>query len=215
MTQIKLIDLMPYVVALSLGLCAAASTAGCTEERAKAVAPSPEQETLEVNTKLQDKAEEAIELSNIKPPKKQIPVEEASVSKDTVEKELPDHEPMDPVYEATLLENEGIMLRRLKTTQEIDKREPVFDASSFPVGTDRIYAFMDVRNDTDEEQKLTVNFIGPEDQVRGGIEVVIPAKVQRWRTWAYSRNIQAKGEWEAEVRSVEGTLLGAIRFDVE
>lgn len=219
-THIKPIDLIPYLVAFSLGLCVVASTAGCTEERAKAVAPPEVQaKSAKSNVVMQQKLEEAIELSSVsttKPiAKAAVPVESPKPAEERLDKESATQPVPAPIYEATLLDHDGLLLKRLKTTSEIENREPVTEASTFSAGIGRVYAFMEVRNDTDEEQVLTTNFIGPQGQVRGGVEITIPPKVPRWRTWAYSSHVQRTGQWEVEVRTSEGSLLGTIAFDVE
>jgi len=62
---------------------------------------------------------------------------------------------------------------------------------------------------------LFVHFIGPQGKVSGGIELEIPASAPRWRTWAYTRNFDAPGLWRVEIRDAEGSLLGALPFEVE
>lgn len=120
-----------------------------------------------------------------------------------------------PSYEAQLFEGDGISLRRLAMAPEIEAREPVAVLSQFKAGGGRVYAFVDAINETDEAQDLTVNFIGPEGQVRGGIVVSVPAKSPRWRTWAYSETMRAAGEWTTEIRTADNALLGSLRFDVD
>ncbi|UCH30342.1 MAG: DUF2914 domain-containing protein, partial [Myxococcales bacterium] len=60
-----------------------------------------------------------------------------------------------------------------------------------------------------------VHFIGPEGQVSGGIELVIPASAPRWRTWAYTRYAKKPGLWRVEIRDVNGSLIAALPFEVE
>ncbi len=74
-----------------------------------------------------------------------------------------------------------------------------------------MYAFVEVRNESEDDKTLLVHFIGPEGQVSGGI----PASTPRWRTWAYTRNATKPGLWRVEIRSEDGTLVGALPFEVE
>ena len=80
---------------------------------------------------------------------------------------------------------------------------------------ERVYAFVEVRNDSERDETLLVHFIGPDGQVSGGIELRIPASTPRWRTWAYTRNANEPGLWRVEIRSEDGALLGALPFEVE
>jgi Protein of unknown function (DUF2914) len=36
-----------------------------------------------------------------------------------------------------------------------------------------------------------------------------------WRTWAHTRHAKATGLWRVEIRSVEGSLLASVPFEVE
>jgi hypothetical protein len=51
--------------------------------------------------------------------------------------------------------------------------------------------------------------------VSGGVELEIPASVPRWRTWAYTRHAKTPGLWRVEIRDDEGTLMGALPFEIE
>lgn len=218
MTRTRIIDLMPFVVAFSLGFCTVLSSAGCAEERARAagevVDPPLKTDEGDKTKELTNALEKALEASA--KPTAMAAEPKSEPIETTVDREVsaPKSEPVKPVYEASFTQNEGIYLQRLKTASEIENREPVMETSSFEVGAERIYVFMDVRNDTDEEQKLIVNFIGPDERVRGGIEMEVPPSVPRWRTWAYTRKIKVDGQWLAEVRLADGTLLGSVPFEV-
>lgn len=120
-----------------------------------------------------------------------------------------------PAFEPELENIEGLMIRRLLTTSEISGREPVGATSSFSSQDDRIYAFVEVSNETEWPKKLLVHFIGPNADVTGGIELEIPASVPRWRTWAYTKHFDQPGLWRVEIRDEEGHLVGALPFEVE
>lgn len=120
-----------------------------------------------------------------------------------------------PAFEPELESIGGLMIRRLLTTSEISGREPVGATSSFSSQDDRIYAFVEVSNETEWPKKLLVHFIGPNANVTGGIELEIPASVPRWRTWAYTKFFDQPGLWRVEIRDEEGHLVGALPFEVE
>ena len=109
----------------------------------------------------------------------------------------------------------GLDIRRFATTAEIDGREPVAPTAVFDSGVERIYAFFDISNESDEAQSLLVYFIGPNAKASGGIELEIPASVPRWRTWAYTRHAKQPGLWRVEVRDLDGELVGALPFEVQ
>ena len=126
--------------------------------------------------------------------------------------------PDEPETEKPLVETEsagGLDIRRFATTAEIDEREPVAPTAVFDSGVERIYAFFDISNESDEAESLLVYFIGPNARVSGGVELEIPASVPRWRTWAYTRHAKQVGLWRVEVRDLDGELVGALPFEVQ
>jgi hypothetical protein len=142
------------------------------------------------------------------------------VSDDRFEQETPEiAEPM-PVQDTRAFEPElggsdGLTIHRLVTATGVDEREPVAPSAFFGPHDARIYAFVEASNESHEEEILTVHFIGPDRQVSGGIELRIPAEAPRWRTWAFTEHAREPGLWRVEIRSSEGSLVGALPFEVE
>lgn len=120
-----------------------------------------------------------------------------------------------PSFEPELETFDGLTIQRLVTAPEVERREPLAASSVFGPHDERVYAFVEVRNESEEDKTLLVHFIGPDGQVSGGIELRIPAATPRWRTWAYTRNARKPGLWRVEIRSDDGTLIGALPFEVE
>jgi len=120
-----------------------------------------------------------------------------------------------PSFEPELESVDGLTIQRLVTAPAVERREPLAASSVFGPHDERVYAFVEVRNESEDDKILLVHFIGPEGQVSGGIELRIPAAAPRWRTWAYTRNATMPGLWRVEIRSEDGTLVGALPFEVE
>jgi len=118
-------------------------------------------------------------------------------------------------FEPELRSMAGLSIQRLVTSSKIEGREPVAASSVLRQDDERVYAFVEVRNESEDAQALMAYFIGPDGQLSGGIELRIPAAVPRWRTWAYTRHAKKPGLWHVEIRGVDGTLLGALAFEVE
>ncbi len=127
--------------------------------------------------------------------------------------ELPLEEPRS--FEPELETFDGLTIERLITAPEVERREPVAATSVFGHHDERVYAFVEVSNTSEEDKSVLVHFVGPEGQVSGGIELRIPAAAPRWRTWAYTRHATKPGLWRVEIRSKDGTLIGALPFEVE
>jgi len=176
---------------------------GCTE------AELPKSEAIEQATSTEPTLTSTVATPTPAEEKKPEPPVEAAEAKPEVEAQ--------PVAssEPTLQSMEGLTIKRLVTAPAIEHREPVAASSVFGHHDETVYAFVDVSNESEEEKTLMVHFIGPNEQASGGIELRIPPKVPRWRTWAYNKHAKKPGLWRVEIRSVDGTVLGALPFEVE
>jgi hypothetical protein len=121
----------------------------------------------------------------------------------------------DRSFDPDLQSEDGLTIQRLVTASGIEDREPVAASSVFRSDDERVYAFIEVSNASAEDEALMAHFIRPDGRVSGGIELRIPATAPRWRTWAYTRHAKETGLWRVEIRSVEGSLLAAVPFEVE
>jgi hypothetical protein len=176
---------------------------GCTE------AELPKSEAIEQATSTEPTLTSTVATPTPAEEKKPEPPVEAAEAKPEVEAQ--------PVAssEPTLQSMDGLTIKRLVTAPAIEHREPVAASSVFGHHDETVYAFVDVSNESEEEKTLMVHFIGPDEQASGGIELRIPPKVPRWRTWAYNKHAKKPGLWRVEIRSVDGTVLGALPFEVE
>ena len=154
-------------------------------------------------------------LTSTSPPAAPKPVEEKKPEPSAPEVEEPQPVEEAHPFEPDLQSVDGITIVRLITAPEVEHREPVAPSAVFRGHEERVYAFVEVSNESDEEKVLWVHFIGPDGQVSGGIELDIPSAVPRWRTWAHTRHAKKPGLWRVEIRSADGTLLGALPFEVE
>ena len=119
-----------------------------------------------------------------------------------------------PLYEPTLQSDDGIAIRWLITASNIEGREPVGASPVFADDEERVYAFLELSNESSEARTVKVFFMSPSGKVRGGVELELPANAPRWRTWAYTRFADELGLWRVEVRSSAGALLGSLPFEI-
>ena len=143
------------------------------------------------------------------------PVEEKKPERSVLDVEQPPVVEEERLFEPDLQSADGITIRRLITAPAIEHREPVAASAVFGRHEERVYAFIEVSNESTEDKVLLVHFIGPEGHVSGGIELDIPSASPRWRTWAHTRHAKKPGLWRVEIRTADGTLLGALPFEVE
>ena len=154
-------------------------------------------------------------LTSTAPSVSSKPIEEKKSEPTVVEVEKAPPVKEEPSFEPVLQEMEGLTIRRLITAPEVEHREPVAASSVFGRNDELVYAFVEVSNESEEGKTLLVHFIGPDGQVSGGIELEIPPAVPRWRTWARTKHAKKPGLWRVEIRAADGTLLGALPFEVE
>lgn len=128
-----------------------------------------------------------------------------------------------PVATTTLEHREHttgtLRIRRIEVGTGIDEREPTGVDDHFSASQGQLYVFLDLSNRQGEAQDVIVTF-EPEHPSRtatvtGLVTLHVPANAVRHRTWAWSRNVHAVGNWSAVVRDEQGLELGRSEFEVE
>jgi hypothetical protein len=110
---------------------------------------------------------------------------------------------------------EPLRVRRLVLARGVHEREPVDAATHFVAGkTQRIYAFVEIRNPTGQGDEVFVSFERRDaSQPAGQIRLQVGA-APRWRTWAYTRNADKPGSYKAVVRDARGQVIAEAPFEV-
>jgi hypothetical protein len=105
-------------------------------------------------------------------------------------------------------------VKRLVLTHGVSAREPSDSATTFKTNDDRVYVFVEIDNPKKAEGRILVSFEPPV----GSPQAEIPLKVgdtARFRTWAFTRQAHAAGNWAVVVRDPQGRELARERFTVE
>lgn len=112
-----------------------------------------------------------------------------------------------------------VRIARLVLATDVVDRAPVGAATTFRAAdTERLFAFLEVRNDAATESELVVIFRRTDStdrDERGGVSLIVPAAQRRFRTWSFTRHAKAAGAWEAVVRTADGRELARAPFVVE
>ncbi|HEY8078227.1 MAG TPA: DUF2914 domain-containing protein [Labilithrix sp.] len=103
---------------------------------------------------------------------------------------------------------------RLVLAHGIDSHEPQQPSSTFKTHDDRVYAFVELQNPTKAAGKIEVVFEPPQGAALAPITLDFGDSA-RFRTWAFTRQAHAAGEWGVVVRDDKGRLLAHETFRVE
>ena len=107
---------------------------------------------------------------------------------------------------------EAPLVKRLVIASDIEEREPVELASAKV--NEPIVAFVELNNKHDTESDIVVTFEHESGKKVGYVELTVPPKSPRFRTWGRTRNIKDAGEWTAIVSTKSGEELARKSFTV-
>ena len=109
-----------------------------------------------------------------------------------------------------------LAVKRFVIASAVESREPVL-AESVSVSTRPLFAFAELENAGDYEQKVRVTFElqGEKEKRVGHVELAIPASSSRWRTWAKTQLFDTPGQWVAVLRDEQGHELARTPFEVK
>lgn len=125
--------------------------------------------------------------------------------KDEKEKEVPKERTSETTSAAPLV-------KRLIIASDIKEREPV-ELTDAQV-EQPVVAFVELKNAEETDMGVVVTFEHEDGKKVGFVELTVPGKSPRYRTWARTRNIKTPGEWTAIVTSASGEELARKTFQV-
>ncbi|MBL9023197.1 MAG: DUF2914 domain-containing protein [Myxococcales bacterium] len=106
-----------------------------------------------------------------------------------------------------------LKVKRIQFAESIEAREPVDPEETFASSElDKLYAFVELTNETKQKSKIVVRFIPP-----SGSSTKVTLDVgdkSRWRTWALRRGVKAVGTWTVVVTDAAGDEIGRRTFEV-
>lgn len=109
-----------------------------------------------------------------------------------------------------------VRVRRLVVTRGIEAREPIDEIEVLQADErlDRVWAFVELANAGDASGAVTVTFEREGGPITGIVDLEVPARTGRWRTWAFSRGVTEAGSWTAVVRDEDHRVLAEQPFEV-
>lgn len=106
-----------------------------------------------------------------------------------------------------------LKVKRIQFSESIAAREPVDPEETFAGSeVDKLYAFIELTNETKQKTKVVVRFIPPSGS-SSKVTLDVGDK-SRWRTWALRRGVKAVGTWTVVVSDAEGEEIGRRTFEV-
>jgi hypothetical protein len=110
-----------------------------------------------------------------------------------------------------------LAVKRFVIASAVEAREPVL-AESVTVSKRPLFAFAELENAGDYEQKVRVTFELQGESAKGKsvghVELAVPASSARWRTWAKTQLVDTPGQWAAVLRDEQGRELARTPFEV-
>lgn len=108
-----------------------------------------------------------------------------------------------------------LTIRRGVLTRRVVEREPA-PVSALRLGQpdEPIIAFFELTNASSRPARLVVTFIHERGEEVGFVELHVPERRERWRTWAETRRVRRPGQWQVVVRTLEGEEVGRVDFVV-
>lgn len=107
-----------------------------------------------------------------------------------------------------------LKVTRLVVSRGIAGREPLAPASSFSSAeVDRIYAFVELANESQIPSQISVTFTPPAGRALQRIPLEVGAQ-RRFRTWATTRKARAAGVWSVSVSDAAGNELARTSFTI-
>ncbi len=110
-----------------------------------------------------------------------------------------------------------LAVKRFVIASAVESREPVL-AESVSVSTRPLFAFAELENAGDYQQKVRITFELQGERAKsksvGHVELAVPGSSARWRTWAKTELIDTPGQWAAVLRDEKGNELARTPFEV-
>jgi len=105
-----------------------------------------------------------------------------------------------------------VKLDRFVVCANVENREPVGEADTFPATTEKVFAFVELKEVAADTEIAVVWF---HDEREAGRTTLAVRQGARWRTHAYKTLHNRTGAWRVEVLDAGGAKLGDASFTVE
>ncbi|MBN2803707.1 MAG: DUF2914 domain-containing protein [Deltaproteobacteria bacterium] len=140
--------------------------------------------------------------------------EQTDTVKDSDEESVKSTNSVDEESMETFIAEDGeVAVKSIVIANGLSEREPVDPGTSFVIGaSEKIFAYLDVKNETEQEAVIYVSWKRPDrDKEFGKTELTVkPAK--SWHTWSFTRNAKWEGRWEAIVTNSQEEIIARAPF---
>ena len=101
---------------------------------------------------------------------------------------------------------------RLLISADIENREPVGIANTFPSETDKVYCFLEAR---DVVEDTSVRFVWYQGEQQMAVVTLPLGQGGRWRTYSSKNLAGLTGHWKVELQDTDDNVLESVEFTVE
>jgi hypothetical protein len=109
----------------------------------------------------------------------------------------------------------SLSIKRLVVATGMNHKEPEGVATLFRKSeVDKLYAYVEVENDSQSKEQITVSFEPPDGRIARGNVTLDVGSSKRWRTWAFTKNADQVGSWTAVVKDADGRTLARQPFEI-
>ncbi|MCG2720757.1 MAG: DUF2914 domain-containing protein [Thermodesulfovibrionales bacterium] len=103
-------------------------------------------------------------------------------------------------------------ISRMVVAQDVQDREPVGVADTFPASTEKVYCFIEAMNISEDTEATFVWYHEGQEMRTFTLPIM---QGPRWRAFAY-KNLHGKmGNWKVEIKDKTGNSVKSISFKVE
>ena len=103
-------------------------------------------------------------------------------------------------------------ISRIAVAEDIQDREPVGVAETFPASTEKVYCFIEAANISENTEAIFVWYHEGQEMRTFSIPIM---QGHRWRAFAYKNLHGETGNWKVEIQDKTGNSIKSITFKVE
>lgn len=103
-------------------------------------------------------------------------------------------------------------ISRIVIAGDVQDREPIGVAETFPASTEKVYCFIEAANISENTEAIFVWYHEGQEMRTFSLPIM---QGPRWRAFAYKNLYGKTGNWKVEIKDKTGNSVKSIAFKVE